>query len=103
MEFESLNYNFGTLKQGSEKVSHEFCFTNKGTAPLLITRTTTSCRCIHITAPKRPVRKGESGKIIVTYDPKDVGVFNKSIELHANISGGVLTLFVSGEVIEAKN
>ena len=103
MEFVELNYNFGTLEQGSEKVTHEFDFTNEGIAPLIITRATTSCRCIQITTPKRPVRKGESGKIIVTYDPKDVGVFNKAIDLHANISGGVLTLFVSGEVVKAKN
>ena len=103
MEFVELNYNFGTLEQGSDKVSHEFEFTNEGVAPLVITRATTSCRCLSVSTPKRPVRKGESGKIVVTYDPKDVGVFNKAIDLHANIEGGVLTLFVTGEVVETKN
>lgn len=103
MEFVELNYDFGTLEQGSEKVSHEFKFTNEGVAPLIITRATTTCRCLSVSTPKRPVRKGESGKVVVTYDPKDVGVFNKTIDLHANIEGGVLTLFVTGEVVEAKN
>ncbi len=102
MEFEHLNHNFGTLIQGSPKVTHEFEFTNNGVAPLLVTRTTTSCKCIHISAPKRPIRKGEKGKIVVSYDPKDVGVFNKSIEIHANIEGKVLTLFVTGEVVGKK-
>jgi hypothetical protein len=103
MEFVELNYNFGTLEQGSEKVVHEFEFTNEGIAPLVITRATTNCRCLSISTPKRPVRKGEKGKVVATYDPKDVGVFNKAIDLHANIEGGVLTLFVTGEVVKTKN
>lgn len=96
--FEQLNHNFGVLQQGGEKVKHTFEFTNTGTAPLLITRTTTSCRCITIKAPKRPVMAGDKGTVEVIYDPKDVGVFNKSIEIHANIEGGYVTLFVTGEV-----
>lgn len=103
MELESISYNFGTLEQGSQKVTHEFEFTNSGIAPLVITKATTSCRCVSVNTPKRPVRTGEKSKIIVTFDPKDVGVFNKTIELHANIPGGILTLLVTGEVVGVKN
>ena len=96
--FEQLSHNFGELQQGGEKVSHLFEFTNTGNAPLVVTRTKTSCRCITVKSPKRPVAVGEKGTIEVTYDPKDAGVFNKSIEIHANIAGGYVTLFVTGEV-----
>ena len=96
--FNELSHNFGTLTEGGEKVTHLFEFTNTGTAPLIITHAKTSCRCISIKHPKRPVKMGEKGVVEVTYDPKDVGVFNKSIELHANISGGTITLLVTGEV-----
>lgn len=96
--FSHLSHNFGTLEQGDEKVTHLFEFTNEGEAPIVITRTTSSCRCISVKAPKRPVRSGEKGVVEVTYDPKDVGVFNKGIDIHANIEGGYITLFVTGEV-----
>lgn len=96
--FEQLSHNFGTLAEGGEKVTHLFEFTNTSEAPLLITRTKTSCRCITIKHPKRPIKSGDKGAIEVTYDPKDVGVFNKGIEVHANIEGGYVTLFVTGEV-----
>lgn len=96
--FEQLSHNFGTLEQGGKKVTHLFEFTNTGTAPLIVTHTKTSCRCINITHPKRPVKMGDKGVVEVTYDPKDVGIFNKSIEVYANIEGGYITLFVTGEV-----
>lgn len=96
--FEQLNHNFGKLKRGGEKVVHLFEFTNNSTAPLIITRTTTSCRCISVKYPKRPIAAGASSQIEVTYDPKDVGAFNKSIDIHANIPGGTITLLVTGVV-----
>lgn len=99
MKFEKVNHDFGTLPHRGEKVEVEFAFVNDGNAPLVVTRTTTSCRCITIAAPKRPVRAGAEGVITVSYDPKDEGVFNKSITVEANISGGQITLYVSGEVV----
>lgn len=100
--FESLNHDFGTLTQGGEKVSYDFVFTNDGDAPLVITRTTTSCRCISIKTPKRPIKPGEKGSISVTFDPHDEGVTNKAIDIYANIRGTKLTLFVRGEVVREK-
>lgn len=99
MRFEKASHNFGTLTKGGEEVEVEFRFVNSGDAPLIITRTTTSCRCITIRSPKRPVRAGAEGVITVSYDPKDEGVFNKSITVKANIPGGQITLYVSGEVV----
>lgn len=96
--FQELSHNFGTMEQGSEKVSYEFYFTNEGEGPLIITRTENSCRCISVTAPKRPIKPGSSGVITVTFDPKDKGVFNKAIEVYANIAGRRITLLVTGEV-----
>ena len=98
MTFEQLSHNFGTLEQGGKKVTHLFEFANTGEAPLVITRTKTSCRCISTKTPKHPIKSGTKGVIEVSYNPKDVGVFNKSIDIHANIEGGYITLFVTGEV-----
>lgn len=98
MTFEVVNFDFGTLEQGGQEVAFDFEFTNDGTAPLIITQAKNSCRCIAVEFPKRPVRVGEGGTVRVTFDPKDKGVFNKAIEIHSNIPGGYITLFVTGEV-----
>lgn len=98
--FEHLNHNFGTLPRGGEEVTHLFEFTNNSTAPLIITRATTSCRCITVKYPKRPVAAGSTSHIEVSYDPKDAGAFNKTIDIHANIHGGIVTLLVTGIVEE---
>lgn len=98
MRFEHTSLNIGTLQQGGDAIKHNFTFVNEGKAPLVITRTTTSCRCISIVSPKRPVRPGEQGTIEVTFDPKDKGVVNKTIEVHANIPGKTITLLITGEV-----
>lgn len=98
MTFESVSYDFGLLEQGGERVTFDFEFTNDGTAPLIITRAKNSCRCISVVHPKKPVKAGEEGVVRVIFDPKDKGVFNKAIEINANIPGGHITLFVTGEV-----
>ncbi|MBO5692791.1 MAG: DUF1573 domain-containing protein [Tidjanibacter sp.] len=96
--FKELSHDFGTMEQGSEKVSYEFEFTNEGAGPLIITRTENSCRCISVAAPKRPIKPNGTGVITITFDPKDKGVFNKAIEIYANIPGRRITLLVTGEV-----
>lgn len=93
-----LSHDFGTLAKGSNKQTHIFTATNKGDAPLVITRTKNSCRCITITTPKRPIAPGASAPITVTFNPTEKGVFNKGVELHTNHPASNLTIFVNGVV-----
>lgn len=93
-----LSHDFGTLAKGSDKQMHTFTATNKGNAPLIITRTKNSCRCISITTPKRPIAPGASAPITVTFNPTEAGVFNKGVELHTNHPASNLTIFVHGTV-----
>ena len=93
-----LSHNFGTLAKGSDKQTHTFTATNKGNAPLIITRTKNSCRCITITTPKRPIAPGASAPITVTFNPTEEGVFNKGVEIMTNNPAGNLTIFVHGTV-----
>ena len=91
-------HDFGEFVKGGESRSHAFEFVNDGTAPLVVVKASSSCRCISVQYPRRPVQPNQKGAIVVTYDPKDEGVFNKGIHLQSNIEGGVLTLFVKGVV-----
>lgn len=93
-----LSHDFGTLAKGSDKQTHTFTATNKGNAPLIITHTKNSCRCITITTPKRPIAPGASAPITVTFNPTEEGVFNKGVEIMTNNPAGNLTIFVHGTV-----
>lgn len=95
---DDLSHDFGTLAKGSDKQTHTFTATNKGNAPLIITRTKNSCRCITITTPKRPIAPGASAPITVTFNPTEEGVFNKGVEIMTNNPAGNLTIFVHGTV-----
>ena len=94
----AMSHDFGEFVRGGESRSHTFEFVNDGTAPLVVVKASSSCRCISVDYPRRPVPPQGRGKVVVTYDPKDKGVFNKGVHLQSNIEGGTLTLFVKGEV-----
>ena len=67
INFETYEYNFGTIAQG-EKVSHTFIFRNIGDGPLQITDVTTSCGCTASKYSIEPVEPGESGTVEVIFD-----------------------------------
>ncbi len=101
LTFDKTNHDFGTLKFKGEPVTYDFSFTNTGTAPLVIIRTETSCRCLTVKSPKKPVAAGESGVISVTYTPDTyTGRFYNSIDVFSNGADRMLTLFVEGETIK---
>lgn len=61
--------DFGTIADISP-VEHRFTFRNDGVAPLIIERATGSCGCTVPELEKKIYAPGESGTILVTYDPK---------------------------------
>lgn len=98
MSFEVVSHDFGEFVKGGKSKTFAFEFTNTGDAPLVLVRAKSSCRCIEVELPKRPIAPGGKGQVVVRYVPKDAGVFNKGVEIFANIPGGSLTLFVKGNV-----
>lgn len=99
MVFKTTSHDFGTFHKGDKKSrTYSFEFTNEGTAPLVVTHSSSSCKCIEVRLPKRPVVAGQSGVVEIIYSPKERGGFNKAVRIYSNTPGGVLTLFVSGQV-----
>ena len=45
VEFKKMEHNFGTIKEEAGAVTTQFEFTNKGYAPLVIHRVSSSCGC----------------------------------------------------------
>jgi hypothetical protein len=91
-------YDFGSIQKGVP-VSHDFEFSNQGTAPLLISNVKTTCGCTVPSYPKEPIMPGETEIIKVTYNAAHPGKFNKQITVLSNAEVASYSLTISGEVL----
>lgn len=84
VEFEKLEHDFGTVKEGG-KVSYTYKLKNSGQAPLIIQSAQPSCGC---TVPKwsqEPIPVGGSGFVTAEFDTNGKpGINNKTITVTAN-------------------
>jgi len=86
MNFESKEFNFGTIKQGA-KITHEFKFKNNGKRDLIIRETRSSCGCTAVET-KKVIKAGETSSIKATFNSAGkMGKQNKSITLITNVPG----------------
>ena len=60
--FEKTTFNMGLVQENGGKVTHEFKFTNKGKAPLLIKFIETTCGCTTPKWNRKPIPPGDSGR-----------------------------------------
>lgn len=101
MEFETEEYDFGTIKQGVP-VTADFGFKNAGAIPLVITQTKGSCGCTVADYTKGEIKPGGSGNISATYNAAALGAFNKTVTIFANIPEQTKVLRIKGEVVKEK-
>ena len=98
--FEKTTFNMGLVQENGGKVTHEFKFTNKGKAPLLIKFIETTCGCTTPKWNRKPIPPGDSGVVTVTFNPKDrPGTFSKKIIVYTNGNPPNLVLKLNGEVV----
>lgn len=69
-EVDSESYDFGTMQRGATK-THEFVFTNTGTAPLTLEVGRTTCKCTLGEVAKRPLAPGESTPVRLEWVAKN--------------------------------
>ncbi len=100
--FETMEHDFGEIRQKGGDVSCEFRFTNAGTAPLVIVDAQTSCTCTKASYSRKPVPPGGKGVVKVTYEPgkKETGVFYKAIQIYSNAHGGRQAVVIRGKSVE---
>ncbi len=96
-EWASTTHDFGKIKQGVP-VTHEFKFTNKGKAPLIITNVQASCGCTSPGWTREAVPPGGEGFVKATFNAASAGRFSKTVTVTANIEAGFVTLSFNGEV-----
>lgn len=78
------SFDFGTIEEGVI-AEHEFKFTNKGNAPLILTNVQASCGCTTPSWTKEPIEPGKTGVVKASYNSNGrPGAFNKSITITSN-------------------
>lgn len=99
--FEKTTHSFGSFSESSPKVTCKFQFKNTGDGPLVIHQAIASCGCTVPRYPKEPIKPGESGEVIVTYDGtgKFPGHFRKSITLRTNGKKEITRLYIEGDMM----
>lgn len=95
--FEKEVLDYGTIEYDADG-TREFKFKNSGKEPLIIYSATGSCGCTVPTAPKEPIKPGETGVIKVHYDTKRVGSFEKTVTVASNGKTASKTLKIKGVV-----
>lgn len=101
IEFEVLEYDFGTVTEG-EEVVYEYKFTNVGDNPLFIATATPSCGCTVPSVPQEPIAPGESDVIKVVFDSQGRVSDNvqKVININANTVPSKTRLVLTGKVVQ---
>ncbi|SDR65710.1 Protein of unknown function [Formosa sp. Hel1_31_208] len=98
-EFEQDTIDYGTIQQHDNGV-RVFKFTNRGLAPIVISKVKTSCGCTVPTYSQAPILSGESGTIEVKYATNRLGKFSKTLTILSNAKNNQKRLQIKGKVIK---
>lgn len=101
MTFETINYDFGKVKEGT-KVQYEFKFKNTGKSPLIINDATATCGCTVPEPPKEPIKPGAEAVIKVVFDTMGKsGLQDKVVTITSNGNPSINDVHLTGEVVPA--
>lgn len=75
-----VQHDFGELRQ-NVPAKVEFRFKNISTEPIIIDAVRTTCGCTAAEYPETPVLPGESDRILIEFDAKKAGWFDKKIKV----------------------
>ena len=84
VEIDNPAHDFGTMQRGTT-LSHDFIFTNAGTAPLRLEVGRTSCKCTLGDVEERPLEPGESTDVRLEWVAKNPpGTFRQTAMVKTN-------------------
>jgi hypothetical protein len=100
--FEETKYNFGVIFERNGKVSHAFVFKNNGKDAIIIDHVHSDCGCTAVDFTKGPIKPGQKGKIVVTFNPSyRPGYFSRELVVFSNKKEYYSRIWVMGKVIAA--
>lgn len=100
VSFQTTKHSFGKIKQG-EPQTFVFNLKNNGNKPLIIENATAQCGCTKPEYPNKPIAKGKSSTISVTYNAATLGAFTKTVTVKFLGINEPTILTIDGEVIKS--
>ncbi len=97
IEFKTETVDYGEIEKGANGI-RVFEFTNTGSAPLIISKVSSSCGCTIPKKPEDPIMPGKTGEIQVKYDTNRVGPIRKAITVISNADTPTKVLKIKGEI-----
>lgn len=79
-------------------VTAVFSFTNKEKTPLVVKNVDAGCGCVSVEWTKTPVERGGKGEVKVTYDAKQLGTYDRYIDVYTNGSDKPVKVRMSGRI-----
>lgn len=101
-KFVEETHDFGKIPQ-NKPVTVEMKFKNVGKQPLIISAVEPTCGCTVAKYTQTPIKKGQQGSIILTYNAASIGQFNKATTIKSNAKTPVKIIFIKGEVVSTSN
>ena len=99
LKFTTESHDFKDVSEGT-LATHEFKFTNTGTAPVVIANVQASCGCTTPEWTKTPVLPGKTGIVKAVYNSTGrPGQFNKTVTVTSNASNASVVLSIKGTVL----
>jgi hypothetical protein len=101
IKFESVVYEYGTIKEEDGPQLAVFTFTNTGNEPLTLTSVRASCGCTASNYTREAIAPGAKGTVEATYNPANrPGQFAKSVSVTSNDPNqSTIVLTIKGDVI----
>jgi len=97
LQFIHTSWDFGTVG-ATEKKEHAFPFRNGGEKSVGIVSVIPSCGCTAVVAGKKAIQPGETGEIMVTFDPSGKsGRLESTVEVTAD-DGGKTALTLAADI-----
>lgn len=103
VNWKNMNHDFGEIKKAIP-ATHEFTFVNTSKEIVVISRVTPACGCTASDYTKTPIRPGETGKVVATYNAAAVGAFTKTVSVVLNDQADkAVTLTFKGNVVDSSS
>lgn len=102
LTFKENFHDFGTFSEKAGPQSYSFTFVNERDVPVKIRKVSSMCSCARAKWPKKAIKPGKTGKVVVTYLNEDgAKPFDKQLMVYYEGNADYEMLRIRGKVTKA--